>query len=58
MPILLFLREHVQDIIANQPSLADLIRANEEKRGTRPPAGWFAGKLEQGACLVLLDGLD
>jgi hypothetical protein len=61
LPILLFLREHTEAILANpSPSLADLASADLARKhcSVLPPAAWFKGKLDDGRCLVLLDGLD
>lgn len=59
VPILLFLRLHVDAITAEQPpSLAELVTAFEAKEGLRPPKEWFERKLRAGRALVLLDGLD
>jgi hypothetical protein len=61
LPILLFLREHTEAILATPtPSLADVASADLARKQSfvRPPAEWFKGKLDAGRCLVLLDGLD
>ncbi len=61
LPILLFLREHAEAILATPPpSLADLANADLVRKQSQnpPPAVWFRNKLEAGRCLVLLDGLD
>jgi hypothetical protein len=60
VPILLFLREHA-DTIGNSPSLslAEVVRSSlSRKNGPVPPSGWLESHLENGRCLVLLDGLD
>ena len=56
-PILLFLREHAAAIAANPDvKLAELAEAS--LKNLPPPAGWFAGQLARGKCVVMLDGLD
>jgi energy-coupling factor transporter ATP-binding protein EcfA2 len=60
LPILLFLRDHVQSI-GNQPnfSLVDALHDHLKKWEQRePPAGWIKRQLNKGRCLVMLDGLD
>jgi hypothetical protein len=61
LPILLFLREHAEAILATpSPSLADVASADlaRKQSSVLPPAAWFRRKLDAGRCLVLLDGLD
>jgi energy-coupling factor transporter ATP-binding protein EcfA2 len=70
VPIVLFLRNHVEQILAKnqsaitnrQPSLAELaydhFSHRENYPNLNPPQQWFAQKLRQGKCLVLFDGLD
>src|SRR4051794_31796412 len=61
LPILLFLREHTEAILATPPpSLADVASADlvRKQSPNPPPEVWFRNKLEAGRCLVLLDGLD
>jgi predicted NACHT family NTPase len=59
VPILLFLRSHVDTIAAKDPpTLAELVTDFEEKEGLKPPMEWFERKLRKGKALVLLDGLD
>ncbi|WP_329216661.1 NACHT domain-containing protein [Streptomyces sp. NBC_01485] len=59
IPVLLQLRDHAHDI-ADTPwiTLADVIHASvrESQGGSR--VGWFQRRLDDGRCLVLLDGLD
>ena len=60
-PILLFLREHTEAILATPPpSLAEVASADlvRKQSSVLPPAIWFKDKLDTGRCLVLLDGLD
>jgi hypothetical protein len=60
LPILLFLRDH-QKPIAENPKilLAQLIRDQfADRQAPVPPAGWLEKQLEQGKCLIMLDGLD
>ncbi|HEC84868.1 MAG TPA: NACHT domain-containing protein, partial [Thioploca sp.] len=62
IPLLLFLRHHVQTIVEQAPALADLAHAHfsdiEKYPNLNPPPGWFAQQLKSGKCLILLDGLD
>lgn len=63
VPILLFLRNHVQQIIADETlTLAELVQKHfshsENYPNLNPPSQWFAQQFEKGNCLLLLDGLD
>jgi energy-coupling factor transporter ATP-binding protein EcfA2 len=69
VPILLFLPNHVQQLIADDsptrntpPMLHELVYEhfnNTEKYPyLNPPPRWFAQQLKKGKCLVLLDGLS
>lgn len=62
IPILLFLRDVRHEIINNQPSLAELItekvKQQRKIQPLNPPSNWFANKLRENKCLVMLDGLD
>jgi hypothetical protein len=62
IPILLFLRQQVKAILADSPSLADLVQqhfANSKRYpDLQPPTHWFQRQLNAGSCLILLDGLD
>ena len=62
IPLLLFLREHVQTIVNEQPALADLAHAHfsdtKKYPELNPPPRWFAEQLSNGQCMILLDGLD
>lgn len=62
IPVLLYLRDWRQVIAEKKPPLAELI-AEQLKRQRKieplnPPDNWFADKLRQNQCLVMLDGLD
>ena len=58
-PILLYLRNHVTDIVSSPPAgLADLVRASFGQQTGEEPVGWFEKRLKAGDCLILLDGLD
>ncbi|MGH3695748.1 MAG: NACHT domain-containing protein [Pseudonocardiaceae bacterium] len=59
VPILLYLREHLT-MIASTPEVAlpELVRGTLGRCGLDEPEGWFEQRLHDGACLVLLDGLD
>lgn len=59
-PILLFLREHYDQIITTPDlTLAQLVQQFVRARWQiQAPPGWFEGCLRGGRCMVLLDGLD
>lgn len=59
VPILLYLRDHVT-VITSTPDVAlpGLVRDTLGRYGPDEPQGWFEQRLHNGACLVLLDGLD
>ncbi|HEY0544293.1 MAG TPA: NACHT domain-containing protein [Pyrinomonadaceae bacterium] len=62
LPVTLFLREHGETIAENLPPLHQLLQthfSDEQKFSTlKPPSDFFEAQLKEGACLVLLDGLD
>ena len=64
IPILLYLRDVRQEIVNNDRlTLAELITQQVEQQQQKyqllnPPPNWFAEKLRQNQCLVMLDGLD
>ncbi|MEG5136371.1 MULTISPECIES: NACHT domain-containing protein [unclassified Microcoleus] len=64
IPILLYLRDVRQEIVNNhQLPLAELITQQVQQQHQKyplmnPPPNWFAEKLRQNQCLVMLDGLD
>ncbi|WP_147460254.1 NACHT domain-containing protein [Actinokineospora cianjurensis] len=59
VPVLLYLRDHVDAITAKPPArLADLVRAGIGDLAALEPAGWLEQQLRGGNCVVLLDGLD
>lgn len=60
VPILLFLREHAEQLRESPDSPLSVITASSlaRKQGPKPPAGWFEQHLAAGRCLILLDGLD
>ncbi|NEQ64000.1 MAG: NACHT domain-containing protein [Symploca sp. SIO2D2] len=62
IPVLLYLKDVRQVIAENQPPLAELITEQVKRQRKRqplnPPPNWFAEKLRQNECLVMLDGLD
>jgi hypothetical protein len=59
LPILLFLRDHAQNIVEN-PNLRmpDLVELTLKRVDLRPPENWFESKLKKGKFLIMLDGLD
>lgn len=63
IPVLLYLRDVYPTILQNPDlPLADLVTTWAQKLQTtdplKPPIGWFAKKLSQNRCLIMLDGLD
>lgn len=64
IPILLYLRDVRQEIVNNnQLTLAELITQQVQQQQQNyhlenPPPNWFAEKIRQNKCLVMLDGLD
>jgi len=63
IPVLLYLREIYPQILQQpQPSLADLLtqwaQGLQTEPPLKPPPAWFAKQLQQGRCLILIDGLD
>jgi NACHT domain len=58
IPVLLYLRNVRGTIASDQPpDLATLIEQQESIQSLNPK-GWFKRNLDQGKCLVMLDGLD
>ena len=61
IPVLLRFRDRqvqAQITSAQPPDLATLIREQPWIQVLNPSRSWFATRLQQGKCLVLLDGLD
>lgn len=61
VPLLLFLRHHVKQIIADEPPTLHEVAQDyfyKPEKQLNPPPRWFKQQLENGKCLVLLDGLD
>ncbi|MEG4202407.1 NACHT domain-containing protein [Microcoleus sp. Pol7_A1] len=64
IPILLYLRDVRQEIVNNnQLTLAELITQQVQQQQQKyqlenPPPNWFAERIRQNQCLVMLDGLD
>ncbi|NEP11307.1 MAG: NACHT domain-containing protein [Symploca sp. SIO2C1] len=62
IPVLLYLRDVRQVIAQKKPPLAELIteqvKRQRKLQPLNPPPDWFAEKLRQNECLVMLDGLD
>lgn len=63
IPVLMYLRDVRKDIVENPKlPLVDLINTWVQRLQTidplKPPSDWFASKLKQNQCLILLDGLD
>ncbi len=59
IPVLLYLRD-VRDRLVedNPPGLPELIEQQVSLDGLTPPPDWFKEQLQDGKCLVMLDGLD
>ncbi|MFF1767078.1 NACHT domain-containing protein [Streptomyces sp. NPDC058249] len=59
VPVMLLLRDHAAAITAD-PSLTldQVISSSLRRLQVEEPAGWFAQQLQDGRCVVLLDGLD
>lgn len=62
IPILIYLRDWRQVIAEKKPPLAELVEKQLKQQRTiaplNPPDNWFAERLHQNQCLVMLDGLD
>jgi hypothetical protein len=59
IPLLIFLREHVAAIIADPSiTLADVLRRTLSRLTKTEPPGWLDRQLDDGNCIVMLDGLD
>ena len=64
IPVLLYLRNVREQILRKNPStsLPELIRETVQNQPAfaelKPPPQWFEGRLKQGKCLVMFDGLD
>ncbi|MFF5521684.1 NACHT domain-containing protein [Streptomyces coeruleorubidus] len=59
VPVLLYLRNLVQDLVDDpRVPLATVVRAGLGRHAAEEPPGWFEDRLANGACVVLLDGLD
>jgi hypothetical protein len=59
VPVMLLLRDHAAAITAD-PSLTlhQVISSSLRRLQVEEPTGWFAQQLQNGRCVVLLDGLD
>lgn len=59
VPVLLYLRDHVEAIVATPTvSLPELVRGTLGRYVADEPPDWFEQRLNDGDCVVLLDGLD
>jgi len=62
LPLLLFLRQHIPNIVQHKLTLAELAQQHFSQShcypDLDPPAHWFKQQLRWGKCIVLLDGLD
>ncbi|MGP4047526.1 NACHT domain-containing protein [Streptomyces sp. 2A115] len=59
LPVFLFLRRHAAAVVADPDvTLADRIRGTLGGLQSTEPPGWFEDRLDQGHCVIMLDGLD
>ncbi|GAB3491156.1 NACHT domain-containing protein [Amycolatopsis cihanbeyliensis] len=59
VPIVLYLRDHVRTIVGRPDvTLVELLRSTLGRYASAEPPGWFEQRLQDGRCVVLLDGLD
>ncbi|SHN29090.1 NACHT domain-containing protein [Actinacidiphila paucisporea] len=58
LPVLLYLRDHAQGLLAEQPPGLAEVTASAVWLGGKVPADWLERRLNRGGCVVLLDGLD
>ncbi len=61
IPVLLYLREHLDTICSGDPeALSQMIENHISKHlgKLRTPKGWFEPRLVSGKCIVFFDGLD
>ncbi|MEZ4591039.1 MAG: NACHT domain-containing protein [Chloroflexota bacterium] len=61
LPVLLYLRDHTHYIAEDREhlySLEDAIQKDLRKWDKVAPKGWFTKELNNGNCVVMLDGLD
>ncbi|ADD42243.1 NACHT domain-containing protein [Stackebrandtia nassauensis] len=58
VPVLLYLREHLEEIKAAPTAYSLLDAARQQPWARDLPPEWIRRKLERGRCLVLLDGVD
>lgn len=58
IPVLLHLREIRDEITRRSPNLVTLLEQHPTIRQHEPPRGWFEKMLNEGRCLIMLDGLD
>ncbi|WP_181871237.1 NACHT domain-containing protein [Sphaerisporangium album] len=58
LPILLYLRDHIQAILDDPDVTLGAIAAGQPWLKGRIPATWFERSLQKGRCRVMLDGLD
>jgi NACHT domain len=58
LPVLLYLRDHAQALLADQAPGLGTVAASASWLGGKVPADWLERQLGRGGCVVLLDGLD
>lgn len=58
VPILLYLRDHIEAITKAEVTLPELLRGTLGHYRDDEPDGWFEKQLRDGDCVVLFDGLD
>ncbi|MFB9837784.1 NACHT domain-containing protein [Actinoallomurus acaciae] len=58
MPVLLYLRDHVRSILAEQPPFLPEVASSAGWLDGRIPPSWLGKRFDRGRCVILLDGLD
>ncbi|MGW1670313.1 NACHT domain-containing protein [Streptomyces sp. NPDC002324] len=58
LPVLLYLRDHAAALLADDPPELAAVAVSADWLSGKVSADWLTRKLDQGRCVVLLDGLD
>jgi hypothetical protein len=58
LPVVLYLRDHAQAILADEPGTLAEVAALAGWVAGKTPASWIEHRLDSGGCLMMLDGLD